>query len=77
MVQKYIEYKTVAGDRWDTIAHKVYGNAALYEPIITAPPNRRIPIRPVLRAGTTVYVPVREAPVAASAELPPWKRGNR
>ena len=68
----FIQVVTIDGDRWDLIAYRCYGNALAIEPIIRANPD--VPIRPVLPAGLTIYVPVREPQTAAASALPPWKR---
>lgn len=68
----FIEYVTKDGDRWDLIAHRMYGDAFAYEPIIAANPD--IPITPVLAGGLRILVPLREPSKIEDAELPPWKR---
>jgi phage tail protein X len=70
-----ILYLTRPGDRWDTIAHKVYGDATRYEPIRRANPDA--PRGSVLPGGLHLAVPVltvQADPPAAS--LPPWKRAR-
>lgn len=69
---EYLEYVTREGDRWDLIAHRMYGDAYDYERIIVANPD--VPIVPVLPAGLTILVPLRPAEEIAAESLPPWKR---
>lgn len=68
----YTTYKTVEGDRWDTIAFKAYGDATQYSKIIEA--NPFIPKGVVLPSGLTLYVPVEDRPSVNTSLLPPWKR---
>ena len=73
-------HRTVAGERWDTIAAKWYGNADLDHVIIKA--NRRLhidplgPIPPVLPGGLSIIVPVLPAEQVDPNQLPPWRRGS-
>lgn len=69
---EFVEYITEEGDRWDTVAHKAYGNPWAFERIVRA--NPRVPIRPVLEAGTRLLIPVVDPPAPPAAVLPPWKR---
>lgn len=72
---EHIRYVTLEGERWDTVAQKVYGDPHLYRPIIAANPT--VPIRPVIEGGTVLYVPVRDVrPELAAAAEPPWRRGG-
>lgn len=68
----YTAYKTVEGDRWDTIAFKAYGDATQYGKIIEA--NPLIPKGVVLPSGLTLYIPVEDRPSVNTSLLPPWKR---
>lgn len=71
-MSEYIEHRTQAGDRWDLLAWKYYGEATAYEPIIAANPS--VAITPVLPAGTLLLIPVIAAsqPGVSNRELPPW-----
>jgi phage tail protein X len=74
MAGQFIAHVTQAGERWDLLAWRYYGDAALFGPIIQA--NPAIPIEPVFEAGLSIGVPilvVNEA-VQETADLPPWKR---
>jgi phage tail protein X len=74
MAAQFISHVTQAGERWDLLAWRYYGVAALFGPIIQA--NPAIPIEPVFEAGLSIGVPilvVNEA-VQETADLPPWKR---
>lgn len=70
----YLEHITSAGERWDTLAWRYYGDAMLMGPIIAANPQLRI--LPTLSAGLVVRIPVLEDddPALAEEDLPPWKR---
>lgn len=68
-----IRYTTRNGDRWDTIAHKHYGNAMLIDGLIAANPH--LPLAEQFASGLTVFVPVLERkPNTNQAALPPWMR---
>lgn len=69
---RFITHVSAAGERWDLLAWRYYGNAALYGPIIMANPS--VPIEPVFEAGLTVLVPILQQSPAASMNLPPWKQ---
>lgn len=69
------QYTTIAGDRWDIIAYKAYGNALEYMRIVRANPT--IKFAESLPAGLFINVPIvsPEADFLLSNEkLPPWKR---
>jgi phage tail protein X len=74
MSQQFIPHITVAGERWDTLAWRYYGDASLFGPIIHT--NPQIPIEAVFEAGLTIEVPLLlvNPTVQNSADLPPWKR---
>jgi phage tail protein X len=68
---QYIVHTTTAGERWDLLAWRYYGDATDYSPIIVANPN--IPIEPVFDAGLSIAVPIMQKSPAVVADLPPWK----
>lgn len=75
----FIEYVTKPGDRWDLIAHKMYGDAGRYRPIIDA--NRHLfstdpltPLSPVLPVNLTLRVPILDNSAAPGPDAPPWRR---
>jgi phage tail protein X len=68
---EFYEYITKDGDRWDTIAYEYYGDATLYESIISANPD--IPITPVLKSGLKITVLVIDIQTSTTEDLPPWK----
>jgi len=65
---------TVAGERWDTLAWKYYGDATLFGPIIQT--NPQIAIEAVFEAGLNIGVPMLAVNQAMqkATDLPPWKR---
>jgi phage tail protein X len=68
----FITHITAAGERWDLLAWRYYGNPTLYSPIIMA--NPLVPIEPVFEAGLTVLIPILQQSQAAAVNLPPWKQ---
>lgn len=71
MADEYYEYITKDGDRWDLLAYEFYGDATLYEPIITANPD--VPITPILKSGIILQIPVMEDTDEIEFILPPWR----
>jgi len=75
---EYIEHETTAGERWDHIAYKFYGDAKRTSDLIRA--NRGLflpglkPVPIVFRGRVKIRVPIVEAPRLDDALLPPWKR---
>lgn len=70
---EYIEHITQEGERWDTIAYRYYGDAALLSPLAEA--NEHLQLLPVLPAGLPVRVPlVSDTEALATQDLPPWMR---
>jgi phage tail protein X len=72
MPSQYISHVTSAGERWDLLAWRYYGDATLYSPIIMA--NPRIPIEPVFEAGLLLAIPIMQVSAITRNNLPPWKR---
>lgn len=68
----FITHITAAGERWDLLAWRYYGNPTLYSPIIMA--NPLVPIEPVFEAGLAVLIPILQQSQAAAVNLPPWKQ---
>lgn len=71
----FTEYRTLEGDRWDTVAQKAYGDPTQYQQIIAANPG--IAISAQLPAGILLKVPVISTQVQSvqnQSSLPPWKR---
>lgn len=60
---------TSVGERWDSIAYKMYGDPTLMTPIIQYNPG--VPIDDIIDAGVQVFVPllVINAPQSTST---PW-----
>jgi phage tail protein X len=69
---RFITHITSAGERWDLLAWRYYGNASLYGPIIMANPS--IPIEAAFEAGLVIGIPILTADSTATLDLPPWKR---
>lgn len=71
-----IEHITQAGERWDSLAWRYYGDPLAYGRILAA--NPALDIGTTLPSGTVVLVPVLPQAEASQAllgeELPPWKR---
>ena len=68
---QYILHVTTAGERWDLLSWRYYGEPTDYSPIIMANPN--VPIEPVFDAGISIAVPLQQKSAAVTANLPPWK----
>ena len=77
---EYFEHTTEAGDRWDLIAYRYYGDQNKQTLLLEA--NRRLYLHelavppPILPAGVVIKVPVIVAAPANYDVLPPWKRNN-
>jgi phage tail protein X len=71
---QFISHITVAGERWDTLAWRYYGDATLFSPIIQT--NPQIPIEAVFEAGLNIGIPLLmvDQTVQEAVDLPPWKR---
>lgn len=67
----YLNHITTEGERWDLLAYRYYGNALLYERIVTANPH--VPLTPTLSSGLTLSIPLIEQQ-DLSEDLPPWLR---
>jgi phage tail protein X len=65
-------YVTQAGDRWDLLAHRFYGDAYAFGALVEA--NPEVTPSPVLSGGLSLVVP--ELPRAPETVMgaPPWKR---
>lgn len=71
---KFTTYTTVAGDRWDTIAYRAYGDETKMGEIIRA--NKFMPITSELTPGIVLNIPILEGTtIKAGAILPPWRGG--
>jgi len=69
----FTQYRTIEGDRWDTIAYKAYGDATQYMPIVQA--NKPLSITSILPAGIELNIPIIEEEDSPTGELlPPWLR---
>ena len=70
---QYIVYRTMAGDRWDTIAYAQYGDATQISALIMANPG--VQIVDVLPPGTLIAVPLIAPTTPATGTTtssPPW-----
>jgi len=72
MAATYLTYVTREQDRWDLIAHRLYGDATAFRPLLEANPDHA-PL-PELPAGLRLLVPLPVEEPASVAGLPPWKR---
>ncbi|HOP33225.1 MAG TPA: tail protein X [Candidatus Hydrothermia bacterium] len=71
-----MKYRTVAGDRWDMISYRFYGDSDRYKDIIKANPYlpEEIKRASILPEGIVLEIPDIEIKPAKPEELPPWKR---
>lgn len=65
-------YKTISGDTWDIVALLQMGSEKHTDKLIKANVQYRQTV--VFPAGVMLTIP--DVETAASAELPPWKRGT-
>jgi len=63
-------YITVQGDRWDSIAYKVYGNESYMSHLLEVNKQHRDVF--IFSAGVKLTIP--EITEAANDTLPPWRR---
>lgn len=63
-------YTTVAGDMWDLIAYKIYGDEVYMAQLLAANPDQANTV--VFGAGVELIVP--DVEISAASSLPPWKR---
>lgn len=77
---EYFEHVTIAGDRWDLLAYRYYGDQ--YKQTVLLAANRELILAElavpplVLPQGVTLKVPVIEREATNADLLPPWKRAN-
>lgn len=73
---KALKHTVTAGERWDALAWRYYGNPFAYGRIIEA--NPALNIVTVLPAGVTVLVPLmtvaEQTAQRDTSRLPFWKR---
>lgn len=74
MSTQYLTHISAAGDRWDLLSWKYYGDPTLFGPIVMANPG--IPIEAVLDAGLRLVIPVMQKSNNTAAGLPPWKQSS-
>lgn len=67
-----LEYRTVSGDTFDSIAYQIYGDETQAIHIIKA--NIEYANVIIFGGGTVLNIP--EIEVISPANLPPWKRGD-
>jgi phage tail protein X len=68
---QYIVHITKAGERWDLLAWRYYGDPTDYQTIVMANPG--VAIEAVFDAGITLAVPIVQKSAVVSVDLPPWK----
>ncbi len=70
--QQCIRHVTAAGERWDLLAWRYYGDATNFGAIVMA--NPAIPIMAVFDAGIVLAVPILQQSQILTSNLPPWKQ---
>lgn len=65
-----IHHHIIAGDRWDLLAYRYYGDVSELGRLIDANPH--LPLCETLPLGQTVFVPVIQLKATSQADLPPW-----
>jgi phage tail protein X len=68
----HLNHITTDGERWDSLAHKYYGDVTEMARLIAANPH--IPIVETLPGGLTVAIPIIDAANDIDSDLPAWKR---
>ena len=68
---QFILHITRAGERWDLLAWRFYGDPTDYGRIIVANPD--VAIEPVFDAGIRIAVPIVQKSTTLGVDLPPWK----
>ena len=68
---QFILHVTTAGERWDLLAWRYYGDPTDYSTIIMANPN--VAIEPVFDAGISIAIPLQRKSLVGPVNLPPWK----
>lgn len=71
---QFIQHVTYAGERWDLIAFRYYGDPTNYEVIIMA--NPQVPIEPVFTAGIAIAIPIIQQQNILNSGLPPWRAAS-
>lgn len=64
-------YTTIQGDKWDSIAYKLYGDTKFTDVLISA--NFQYRMIYIFSAGIVLNVPEVEERVSVD-DLPPWKQ---
>jgi phage tail protein X len=73
MNQPFIQYSSVTGDRWDSIAWRFYGAQFMAGIGALIEANPSVPISAVLPQGIAIGVPILALAASTSAEdVPPW-----
>lgn len=71
------QYKTVEGDRWDTVAFKAYGDCTGTQIDTIKSANPYVTAKDVLPAGIYLNIPILEESAESIEEnLPPWKKST-
>jgi phage tail protein X len=68
---QFILHITRAGERWDLLSWRYYGDPTDYHQIIVA--NPAVAIEPVFDAGIRIAVPIVQKSTIVNLDLPPWK----
>lgn len=66
-------YTTRAGDQWDMIAKKVYGDEMKADFLM----DNNLPLLDVYEFDAGVVVNTPDLPLDNSSLLPPWRRANK
>lgn len=69
----FLEHVTRAGERWDALGWRYYGDALGYARIIAANPH--VAITPVLPSGIVLLIPIVDIDdVTKEEDIAPWLR---
>lgn len=74
MSESVIKHIIKAGERWDTLAYRYYGDVGEMGRLMNT--NAHIAFCEVLPQGETLLVPVLAMKQTAQDDLPPWLQGS-
>lgn len=74
MNESMIPHTIRAGERWDSLAYRYYGDVFLMTYLVNANPH--LAFAESLPQGETIFIPVIKNQTNHHDELPPWLRGQ-
>ncbi len=74
MSDSMIPHTIRAGERWDSLAYRYYGDVFLMTHLVNV--NPQLAFAESLPQGETIFIPVIKSQTNLSDDLPPWLRGQ-